>query len=645
MAGSVDPARVMPNRAASPLRFERPSSKLVTTMIARLRSTVFLLALTRVCLAELPRPEELLPDQTLAVLSVPDVSLARSAGRASNLGRLWQDPAMGPFREKFEASLRRKWAAVLRQESGLDPLELYEATRGQATLAWFPSPPVEPGVDDAGLQWLLILDARESSNAVAKAIGTARAHLATNSASVSKSWRSGDLQFTSVTLDLQPAVSGKPSGTAAEALEDEDLRWELCFGQVGSAFVAGPSWSAISNALPGLTATNRAPGLASKPSFARAWNTTLKDRVAWAFLDVATLYQRLSPRLEGVFGMLSLLGADPTKVVPATGLASIRAVAAGIRSTSEGERTDLFVEAPAAERAGLTRLMEIQPLEAGLLEGVPEGVASFHRWRIDGPAGWKALEGSLQGVSTNLANLTRITVESAGQVFDPNFNLQRDLVGALGNDFITFTLPPTGTNLIQLSNPGRVQMVGSPDPTRLVAGWKALEALVHMKAGALEFSQRTGAGGRRVVVATVGGKSGVETAFQITTSSNHVVIASDAAAMDAYLAAASRGVPSVPGLTEALVGSGGGQRGVMGFSQPRLAMRAAWESLRSSESLAGVMPPGTTSLETVQQVESWADFKSLPPFETIARYWTIQTLTGGTDAEGFRFRWFSPRAP
>ena len=149
--------------------------------------------------------------------------------------------------------------------------------------------------------------------------------------------------------------------------------------------------------------------------------------------------------------------------------------------------------------------MEMLPLEAGLLEGVPEGVASFHRWRIDGPAGWKALEASLKRVSPQLADLARITVESAGQVFEPNFNLQRDLVGALGNDFVTMTLPPAGTNLVQLSQPGSIQMVGSPDPARLVAGWKALEALVHMKAGALEFSQRTGVGGRKIVVATVGG--------------------------------------------------------------------------------------------------------------------------------------------
>lgn len=614
-------------------------------MIARFRLTLLLIALTRLCLADLAPPQELLPAETLAVLSVPDVASARAAGKASNLGRLWQDPAMGPFREKFEASLRQKWAAVIQRESGLDPLELFDATRGQATLAWFPSAPVEPGADDPGLQWLMILDARDASNTVARVLGAARARLATNSAAAPKSWRSGDLQFTSVTLDLQPAVSGKPSGAATEALEDEDLRWEVCFGQVGSAFVAGPSWAVISNALPRLSATNGTTGLLAKPSFARAWNATLKDRIAWSFIDVTTIYQRLSPRLEGVFGMLSLLGADPAKVVPSTGLASIKALAVGLQMTPEGGRTDLFIEAPAAERAGLTRLMEILPLEAGLLEGVPEEVASFHRWRIDGPAGWKALEASLQRISTNLAQLARITVESAGQVFEPDFNIQRDLVGALGSDFVTITLPAKGTNLIQLSQPGTIQMVGSPDPARLVAGWKALEALVHMKAGALEFSQRTGSGGRKIVVATVVGKSGPENAFQLTASSNHVVIASDAAAMDAYLSAVPRGVPVIPGLPEAVTGAGGGQRGLLGFSQPRVAMRATWESLRSSESLAGVMPPGTTSLETVQQVESWADFKSLPPFESIARYWTIQVVTGATDAEGFRFRWFSPKAP
>jgi hypothetical protein len=115
--------------------------------------------------------------------------------------------------------------------------------------------------------------------------------------------------------------------------------------------------------------------------------------------------------------------------------------------------------------------------------------------------------------------------------------------------------------------------------------------------------------------------------------------------MDAYLAAATRGTPVVPGLVEAASGAGGSQRGMFGFSQPQTELRATWETLRASESLSKVMPPGTTSLEMVQTVESWANFKLLPPFEAVAKYWTLQAITGGTDADGFRFRWFSPNTP
>ena len=616
-------------------------------MTLRFRLTIFLLTLVGLCRADMAPSQDLLPTNTLAVLSIPEVSVAKLAWLTSNPGRLWQDPAMAPFRNQFENSVRQKWLTVLERESGLELRELLDLTRGQATLAVFPPLPAEPGSEDSGSNWLLLLDTRTGSAALSKALDAARARVGTNTPATAKTREVGDLRFTTVTLDLQmvAAAGGKPPSAPGEALEDEDLRWELCYGQVGSAFVAGPSWAAISNALPRLTATNASPGLGSKASFGRLWNSTLKDRLAWSYVDVASLYERLSPRLEGVFGMLSLLGADPAKVVPATGLTSIKAVGGGVQFTTNGWTTELAIEVPAAERVGLTRLMEILPLEAGVLEGVPEGVASFQRWRIDGPGGWKALEASLQRISPNLSDLAGITVESAGQVFNSNFNLQRDLVGALGNDFITFTLAPSGTNLVQLSSSGRIQMVGSPNPARLVSGWKALEALVHMQAGALEFSQRLGAGDRKVVVATVNAKSGIQNAFQLTTSSNHVVIASDGAAMDAYLAAAARGVPVVPGLADAAVGAGGTQRGMFGYSQPQIELRATWETLRLSESLGAVMPPGTTSLEMVQTVESWANFKLLPPFETVAKYWTLQTISGGTDAGGFRFRWFSPKAP
>jgi hypothetical protein len=246
-----------------------------------IRLTTLLFTLAGLCLADMAPSPDLWPTNTLAVLSIPEVTVAKSAWLDSNPGRLWQDPAMAAFRNQFENSFRQKWLTVLERESGLDLRELFDLTRGQATLAVFPPLPVEPGSEDSGANWLLLLDTRTGSAALSKALETARTRVGTNAPPTAKTQQVGELRFTTVTLDLQmaAAAAGKSPSAPGEALEDEDLRWELCYGQVGSAFVAGPSLAAISNALPRLTATNASPGLGSKASFGRLWNSTLKDRV------------------------------------------------------------------------------------------------------------------------------------------------------------------------------------------------------------------------------------------------------------------------------------------------------------------------------------------------------------------------------
>ena len=240
-------------------------------MTLRLRLTILLFMLVGLCRADMAPSQDLLPTNTLAVLSIPEVSAAKLAWLASNPGRLWQDPAMAAFRNQFENSIRQKWLTVLERESGLELRELLDLTRGQATLAVFPPLPAEPGSEDSGANWLLLLDTRTGSAALSKALDAARARVGTNTPLTAKTREVGDLRFTTVTLDLQmtAAAGGKPPSAPGEALEDEDFRWELCYGQVGSAFVAGPSWAAISNALPRLTSTNASPGLGSKASFGR----------------------------------------------------------------------------------------------------------------------------------------------------------------------------------------------------------------------------------------------------------------------------------------------------------------------------------------------------------------------------------------
>lgn len=611
----------------------------------------FLASFLRVA-ADVPAPGLLLPDDTLAVICLPDATIARTQFKASNIGRLWADPSMAGFRTNSANGFRVKLAEPLEKESGLSVTELAELTQGQVTLAllrdgW------DPAVEDsAGPNWVLVADAKDRSPRLAETLAAARKRISGNTNTTAKPLRIGEVEFTSVTLDLRdraesptPKPKAKPASKEDDDEEDaEDVRVEFAFGQVGTSFVASTSPTALQRLIPRILGTNAAPGLGSRPHFETLSKEVFADAGAWVYLDTAAFYDRVSPGLGSVFGMLALLGADPAKVVPATGIASVKAVGAAVRTTPEGSVADLRIVAPAAERSGLTKVFETLPKEAGVPEGIPATAGSFLRWRIDGKAAWKALDDALRRISPQIASLAQLTVESAGQVFDGDFNLQRDLAGNLGDDFIVVSLPPTGTNLVQLGHATQVQMLGSPNPARLLSGWKAMEALFHMQAGALQFTERTAPTGQKVLVAQVTGRGGPHTAFHLTTLTNYVVVAETGEAMDLFLAAPTNGLASAPGLGDVAKQVGGTTQGVFGYTDHRANMRPTWEALRTAKGLDSLMPAGTTSLEAVQAVETWADFRLLPPFEQVERYWTVGGMGGGSDAAGFRFRWAVPGA-
>jgi len=594
--------------------------------------------------ADLPAPGDLLPDDTLAALSVPDATIARTQFHASNLGRLWSDAAMAAFRTNFESGFRGRFAAPLEKESGLDIADLAGLARGQVTLGllrdgW------KPGAEEGtGPAWVLAFDAKDRAPKLAEALAAARKRLAGNTNAALRSVRIRDIEFTSVTLDLRSREKASdPKAKKATDPDDEEdgARIEFAFGQAGTAFLAGTSPGALQRLVQRATGTNLPPGLGSRTNFVAVAADTFGDAAAWVYADTTAFYEQVAPGLGSVFGMLSLLGADPAKVVPATGIASIKAVGAAIRTTPGGTVSVVRILAPASERTGVTRVFETVSKDAAVLPGIPSEATSFLRWRIDGRAAWKALDDALKRISPQISGLAQLTVESAGQVFDADFNLQRDLAGNLGDDFVSFSLPATGTNLAQLGNSAQVQLIGSPDPKRLVAGWKALEALVHMQAGALQFSERPGPGGRKVLVAKIAGKGGERTAFNLITTSNYVVVAETPAAMDLYLAGTTNGLAEMPGLAAVAALAGGTTSGLFGIVNQEQNMRSTWEALRTARSLDTLMPPGTTSLDAVHAVETWADFRLLPPFEAVARYWTVSGVSGGSDPAGFRFRWVS----
>src|SRR5262245_37330172 len=95
----------------------------------------FLAAAVITLRAATPSPEQLLPADTLAVLTMPDTSKARTASSQWASSQLWNDPAMKPFKDKITTKLTAEIITPLEREFGIKFADYNGLAQGQITLA------------------------------------------------------------------------------------------------------------------------------------------------------------------------------------------------------------------------------------------------------------------------------------------------------------------------------------------------------------------------------------------------------------------------------------------------------------------------------------------------------------------------------
>src|ERR1017187_3853380 len=85
--------------------------------------------------AAIPAPEQLLPDDTLILLTAPDFTKLRQICQKSPKSLLWNDPAMKPLKDKFLSRWREEVVRPLERELGVS-LDAYATLpQGQLTFA------------------------------------------------------------------------------------------------------------------------------------------------------------------------------------------------------------------------------------------------------------------------------------------------------------------------------------------------------------------------------------------------------------------------------------------------------------------------------------------------------------------------------
>src|SRR5262245_56605962 len=112
---------------------------IVRTILNNLRASgifpLMCLAFLSTSRAAIPPAEQMLPPDTLLVVSAPDFIKLRTVLEKIPLVQCWNDPAMKPFRDKFMVHWKEEFIAPLERHLGVKVDDFAEMPRGQFTLA------------------------------------------------------------------------------------------------------------------------------------------------------------------------------------------------------------------------------------------------------------------------------------------------------------------------------------------------------------------------------------------------------------------------------------------------------------------------------------------------------------------------------
>ncbi|HZL12531.1 MAG TPA: hypothetical protein VFC85_00170, partial [Verrucomicrobiae bacterium] len=361
---------------------------------------VAFLILTASLRAAIPPAENLLPADTLLVISAPDCASFRATLHQSPQILLWNDPLMKPFRDKFMAKLHASLVAPLEHDLGVKLADFSDLPRGQLTFAvtqngW-------DGIDEKKMPGiLLLLDARDKSGL-----------LKTNLAALQKKWQDADkpirtetlrgIKFSIVPLSSNdvPASIAKffPKRQPVQELGKEikpPAPGQLVVGQFESLLIVGNSLSAVAPVAAHLTGS-AIPTLAANANFAADQAAQFRGSpLYYGWFNAKTVFNVLAqiPPPEPNPEAPTLVPRIPwDKVLTASGLTGLRSATFTYRETHDGSEGDFFLSDPESSRAGIFKIFAAAQKDASVPAFVPADAVKFWRWRVDCQQGWMELQ-------------------------------------------------------------------------------------------------------------------------------------------------------------------------------------------------------------------------------------------------------------
>jgi hypothetical protein len=608
--------------------------------------------------AAIPPAENLLPADTLVMMTIPDFSKARADAHESPQWLFWNDPAMKPFHDKFVSGLNDALIGPLEADLGVKIENFEDLPQGQLTFAisrngW-------DGKDDHSLGIIFLLDARDKADL-----------LKANLAVLEKKWTDGGKTIRTQTVrgvpfsvvmissnDIPGALTNlyTPRPQTQELGRPPELEkpHELVVGQFGSLLVMGNSIEAVDPIVAHLTGSEM-PALADDSTFAA-------DKMArfhgaplyYAWFDAKTYFGILAatpppepnPDAPTIFPPMQW-----NKAITALGLTGVKSICFSYYDTREGAQANIFIAAPEATRQGLLKMFAPESRTAVPPAFVPADATKFVRWRIDGQQAWKTLQDMLNNISPSATIGLNAAIDMANanaQQKNPGFDIRKNLFDNLGDDFIRYEKSPAKSAANPLAAPS-LFLFSVHNGDGAVAAITTLASMVG--SGQTAPAPRAFLGHKIFTIplpgaGMAGGPAASPRFIYYAAGDGYVALTTDVSMLESYLRSAAnppKPLSGLPGLIDAAQHVGGTGNGVFGFQNQRELLRTLFNTLnaQSPDAMSAFGP----MFLLPKGLRDTMDFSLLPDYDAVSKYFYITVYSGSSTPNGISFETFTPRPP
>jgi len=581
-------------------------------------------------------PESILPANTFALSTVPDANAARTAFNAVPLMRFWNDPSMARFTEKFSFAVEKNILEPLLIQANLDINEYSSLLQGQLTFALTRQVGEEiPGA-------IFILDSGKNSETLKEKLADLRETLVDNAVPHDRL----RIQGTDFIHVKAPEERGPMS-------------LGLFLGQSGTLMIGASNRALASEVVALHRAKKKGKSLKQNEDFVQRHEDQFKGALGYAWLDFSVVLEIAEEQIEKRLDPdeeqdPNPLVPTPDRVIGALGLKGLRSISVSVQQDKDGEMFHVFFDVPEAGRRGLFAMLAAPSKESGPPAFVGANVTSFGRLRHSGKELWEKFEGMITEITPAAAGVIGV-FEVSIRANDPDFNLKEQLIETLGDDFIVIEQPTEGGELNDIISPSSLFLMKSTKPA---VTSKAIRTLV--AAVLPEPPEERELDGRTIYTYPIGGAfEGAEQAVHLTSAGEYLVLSLNEKALEGFLKGPKKDAKKLidlPGLKEAADKVGGFKSGFFAYESQKPMARSIFDLLQENpgflEGMLGGLPgprgridPDTGLREGGANVSEWLDFKLLPEYKKVSKYFHYTVSGMQVTQQGISLRVFAPTPP